>query len=110
DDVQIGLSPGDFAGLPPSAVRFHPALDESLALMLMAQRPLATGGSYALEAEIPWSILLGSAPQLETNYGLCLSVSDNDQPGEASQDSLVSHCTGLRVVDPTTWLTVRFLR
>ncbi|MCC6904514.1 MAG: hypothetical protein IT326_01645, partial [Anaerolineae bacterium] len=42
DDVQIGLSPGDFAGLPPSAVRFHPALDESLALMLMAQRPLAT--------------------------------------------------------------------
>jgi hypothetical protein len=46
-------------------------------------------------------------PRSGKNYGFCLALSDNDQPGTASQDSMVSHCTNLKVSDPTTWATLQ---
>ncbi len=38
------------------------------------------------------------------------ALSDNDQPDQASQDSMVSHCTRLRVIDPTTWGDLHLVR
>lgn len=102
DDTQLGLSPGDFGALPPSAVRYHPSVEGISSIQVAAQQ---AGTGYMLEAAIPWAVL-GAAPVGGVRYGLCVALSDNDQPGQASQDSMVSHCTRLRVSDPTTWVTV----
>jgi hypothetical protein len=102
DDTQLGLSPGDFGALPPSAVRYHPSVEGLSSIQVAARQ---AGSGYVLEAAIPWAVL-GAAPVGSVRYGLCLALSDNDQPGQASQDSMVSHCTRLRVSDPTTWVTV----
>lgn len=105
DDAQIGLSPGDFADLPPSAVQYRPSARDAPEIDVAARRPIESGGNYALEAAIPWSVL-GVAPEGGTSYGFCVALSDNDQVGAASQDSMVSNCPNLLVSDPTTWATI----
>lgn len=106
DDTQIGLSPGNFADLLPAPFKYHPA--EGLAGGVdVSAAAIAQNGDYVLEAEILWEELL-IKPTAGTNYGLCMALSDNDQAGRASQDSMVSHCKGLLVADPTTWQTVTF--
>jgi hypothetical protein len=107
DDVQLGLSPGDFADLSPASVRYHPSISLLAGIELTA-RPLAgSSGGYVLEAKIPW-VELSTAPQAGLNVGFCLALSDNDHVGAAQQDTMVSHCTRLRVSDPTTWVTATF--
>ncbi len=108
DDTQLGLSPGDFSDLPPAAVRYFPSIQGMDDVQLAARRPIAVGGNYTLEAAIAWDVL-GVMPQSEGHYGLCLALSDNDQVGQASQDTMVSHCTRLLVSDPTTWATVQLM-
>ncbi len=105
DDVQIGLSVGDFGALPPAAVRYHPTVEVLGSVSIGMWRMSEAGGNYVMEAAIPWAVL-GIVPQEGSRYGLCLALSDNDQPDQASQDSMVSHCTRLRVIDPTTWVTI----
>ncbi len=106
DDVQLGLSPGDFAGLPPSAVRYHPGVRSAPEISVAARQPADAAGGYSLEAAIPWSTL-GVTPQAEASYGFCVAVSDNDQPGTANQESMVSNCPNLRITNPTTWATIQ---
>lgn len=105
DDVQLGLSPGDFASLPPSAVRYHPSVRNAPEVSIAAQRPADAAGGYSLEAAIPWSTL-GVTLQTGVGYGFCIALSDNDQPGTANQESMVSNCPNLRVTNPTTWATI----
>nr|MBN1228427.1 hypothetical protein [Anaerolineae bacterium] len=104
DDTQLGLSPGDFGSLLPSAMHFHPSVAPAEDVRLAA-RQTGAGGNYWLEAEIRWRALRVT-PQAERTYGLCVALSDNDSPGEAIQQSMVSHCTRLAVFNPTTWITV----
>lgn len=106
DDVQLGLSAGNFSDLPPTAVRYHPTAEVLSNVSIGEWRISEAGGNYAMEVAIPWAVL-GTTPQVEARYGFCLALSDNDQPDQASQDSMVSHCLRLLVVDPTTWVTVR---
>lgn len=105
DDFQFGLSPGDFDSLAPGAVQYEPIQRDVESLTVGALRPIEVGGGYTLEARVPW-VLLGVSPAIDAKYGFCLAVSDNDQIGEASQDSLVSHCNDLTVFNPTTWVTL----
>jgi hypothetical protein len=105
DDTQLGLSPGDFADLPPTAVVYRPAYRAAPEVEVAARQPLAIGGNYTLEARIPWTVF-GVQPEGGDLYGFCLALSDNDQPGEASQDSMASHCPGLVVSRPVTWTTL----
>jgi len=105
DDFQFGLSPGDFDSLSPGAVQYEPVQRTVESLSVGALRPIEVGGGYTLEARVPW-VLLGVSPAVDAKYGFCLAVSDNDQVGEASQDSLVSHCSDLTVFNPTTWVTL----
>lgn len=105
DDTQLGLSPGDFGEIAPGAVQYHPSFKDNLELALSAHRPPEAGGNYVIEAGIPWGILR-ITPRAGTKYGFCLALSDNDHVGTAQQDSMVSHCTELRVPDPTTWVTI----
>ncbi len=106
DDIQLGLSPGNFADLPPTSVRYHPTINRPAGIELTA-RQLAGGRGYVLEAKISWGEL-AVTPQAGLNVGLCLALSDNDHIGTAQQDTMVSHCSRLRVSDPTTWVTATF--
>jgi hypothetical protein len=99
DDTQIGLSPGDFAGLAPEAFRYRPP-GAPIVGAQVAAAPRDVG--YSLEAIIPWSAL-GISPETDQPHGFCLAVSDNDQPDTAQQESLVSNCLHLESSNPTTY-------
>lgn len=105
DDRHFGVTGGNFNDVGADSVRYQPTQATSTAIEIGGQRPIGTGGSYALEIGVPWPEL-GVSPTVDAAYGLCLAVSDNDQAGEASQDSLTSNCSELSVFDPTTWITV----
>ena len=89
-------------------MQYHPAVREDVGVQVAARQPLEPGGGYTLEAAIPWAVL-GISPKGEATYGLCVALSDNDHVGEAQQDSMVSHCTGLRISGPATWATARLM-
>ncbi len=111
DDYQITLSPGDFAGIPPSAFRFQ---GTSGGQMLDAATPHSiivsaspTGSGYAIEAAIPWRDLgLTPTPAPGLVIGLAVNVSDNDRPGTAAQEMMKSSAPNRRFGDPTTWGTL----
>lgn len=109
DDFQLSLSPGDFAGIPPSAFRFQ---GTSGGAMLDAPVPhsiavaaVPGGGGYILEAAIPWRDL-GLAPTAGLVLGLAVNVNDNDHPGTAAQEMMKSSAPNRRFGDPTTWGTL----
>jgi hypothetical protein len=108
DDTQLGLSPGDFAGISPSAFQYQPRINTTLLVTVNARRPFEAGGDYLLEAAIPWTVLR-TLPDTEASYGFCLALSDNDHVDTARQDSMVSHCPKLIVPDPTTYTTLKLL-
>jgi hypothetical protein len=109
DDFQISLSPGDFAGLPPSAFRFQGTnggdmLDAAAPhSIFVAARP--SGAGYILEAAIPWRDL-GLTPAAGLVIGLAVNVNDNDRPGTAAQEMMKSNAPNRRFADPTTWGTL----
>jgi hypothetical protein len=109
DDFQITLSPGDFAGLPPSAFRFQGTTNDRILdapgghHVTVAAQKTATG--YTLEAAIPWSDL-NLAPAAGLVIGIALNASDNDTPGAAVQEVMKSHAPARTLTDPTTWGTL----
>ncbi|HLV44722.1 MAG TPA: sugar-binding protein [Aggregatilineales bacterium] len=103
DDSHIGLSPGDFAASPPAAFVYRPDGADPSLIAVGAQ---ASGSNdYVIEAVVPWS-LLRVTPRPGGAFGFCLSITDNDHTDAANQDSMVSHCPGLLVDNPTTWATL----
>lgn len=110
DDLQITLSAGDFAVLPPSAFRFQGTADNEMRdapgghNILVAARPSASG--YVLEAAVPWQDL-NMTPYAGLVIGLAVNVSDNDRPGTAVQEIMKSSAPNRRFGDPTTWGTLR---
>jgi hypothetical protein len=109
DDYQITLSPGDFAGIPPSAFRFQGANDDE---MLDAPAPhgiivfaFTNGSGYVLEAAIPWRDL-GITPAPGLVIGLAVNFNDNDLPGTAAQEMMKSSAPNRRFGDPTSWGTL----
>lgn len=109
DDTQLGLSPGDFGEIQAGVTQYHPTTEDRVNVEIAARRAIEAGGRYVIEAAIPWSILRVT-PTDNANYGFCLAISDNDHAGTAQQDSMVSHCTGLLVREPTTWVTLTLVR
>jgi hypothetical protein len=109
DDFQIALSPGDFAALPPSAFRFQGSdgggFQNAPGGTNAAVAAQQTGQGYNLEAAIPWGELaLTPTPGLA--LGLALNANDNDTPGTAVQEVMMSHVSGRTLTDPTTWGTL----
>jgi hypothetical protein len=104
DDGQVGLSAGDFASQGPEACIWRPASREQPGTMitLAAQQ---TGSGYVLEAAVPWWTLGGRLP-VETPVGFCLNLSDNDAPGTAQQQTMISTAPARKWGDPTTWSTL----
>lgn len=102
DDYQLGLSPGGNRSSPEAYLWFPRPKAGRPASVILAARADVTGQGYALEAAIPWA-LLNLVPAGGDHYGFALSASDNDTPGTAEQQSMVSTETGRRLADPTTW-------
>lgn len=104
DDYQIGLSPGNFDGILPEAYRWYPnALSGPLATVDLQGAQTTQG--WDLEARIPWSVF-GISASGGSRFGLALSVSDNDLPGTAAQQSMVSSVSTRLHLDPTSWGTL----
>ena len=108
DDYQITLSPGDFAALPPSAFRFRGTaagtiVDAPGHSVSVAAQPSPNG--YTLEAAIPWADL-GLSPTIGMTIGLALNANDNDTPGTAVQEVMMSHIATRTLTDPTSWGTL----
>jgi hypothetical protein len=105
DDHQLGLSPGDnrvspetFLWNPPN--RYGPAAGLSL-----SSRPTAPNGGYIFEAALPWSFF-GVTPLPGQHFGFALNSSDDDVPGAASQQSMLSSVSTRKLLDPTSWGTL----
>ncbi len=62
----------------------------------------STSNGYDMEAAIPWSVF-GVSPQAGLHYGFAFSISDDDKPGSAVQQKMVSTAPGRSLQDPTTW-------
>lgn len=108
DDFQVTLSPGDFAGLPPSAWRFRGTdagriVDAPGYSIQVFARPTATG--YTLEAQIPWRDL-ATAPSTGLTLGIALNVNDNDTPNSGRQEVMKSQVSTRTLTNPTTWGTL----
>lgn len=109
DDIQITLSPGDFASLSESAFRFQGTesgqIIDAPGGHHVTLEALQTGDGYTLEAAIPWSDLaLSPSPGLI--IGLALNANDNDTPGSAVQEVMMSHVASRTLTDPTGWGTL----
>lgn len=108
DDYQLTLSPGDFAAIEPVAFRVR---GEESGRMVeaaghhieLAALPSPTG--YTLEAAIPWSDL-GVIANDQLSLGLALNANDNDRPGTAVQEVMMSTAPEREYADPTTWGTL----
>ncbi len=104
DDFQIGLSPGNFGSRSEEAYRWYPRAQESW-LTTVVVKAIKRDQGYDLEAKIPW-VVFGVTPSEGTSYGFALSLSDNDLPGTATWQSMVSHVITRKLANPTTWGTL----
>ena len=103
DDYQLGLSPGSLAGDGPEAFLWYPASRAGPpAGVTLAARKSGSGEGYFLEAAVPWS-LFNVTPAAGDQFGFALSASDNDTPGAAEQQKLITTVSTRRLTDPTTW-------
>ncbi len=102
DDFQLGLSPGDFAGLGPEAVFWNPdrSADRNK-LVRVAAMPRSNG--YVLEAAVPWAALGGFRPQPGQAIGFVASAGDNDQASAPVQELMVSTAPTLQYKQPFTF-------
>ena len=104
DDYQIGLSPGNFSSIGPEAYRWFPSSVQS-SLSSPIIESASTDDGYILEAQLPW-IIFGVDPVAGEQYGFAFSVSDNDQAGTRTQQSMVSSVSTRVLTDPTSWGTL----
>jgi hypothetical protein len=108
DDYQIIFSPGDFAALPEAAFRFRG--DEAGRIpdfpghnVILKAPKTATG--YTLEAASPWQDI-GLTPAPGLLLGLALNANDNDTPGTAVQEVMMSHVSTRTLTNPAGWGTL----
>jgi hypothetical protein len=64
-----------------------------------------TAGGYILEAAVPWSDL-SLTPQEGLVIGIALNANDNDTPGPAVQEVMMSHVSTRTLTDPRGWGTL----
>lgn len=102
DDYQIGISPGKkvIEGEKEAYLYYPATIRGALSQVMVASRSIDNG--YEVEAAIPWSVF-NVQPYSGMHFGFAVSVSDDDNPGKAAQDSMVSSARNRRFLNPTTW-------
>ncbi len=102
DDYQLGISPGlnSTSGTKEAYLWFPSGIAGARTQVTIA----AVGGDglYRVEAAIPWSIF-GITPGVNKHFGFALSVSDNDDPANNVQQTMVSSSAKRTLTNPTTW-------
>lgn len=105
DDYQIGISPGkDKIGGEPSAYLWYPS-GKAGSLSDVKIAAVSSTGVYRVEFAIPWKTL-GVTPASGSQFGFGISVSDNDQSGTKTQQTMVSNLQNRNFLDPGTWGTL----
>jgi hypothetical protein len=106
DDYQLGLSPGENRDAP-EAFLWNPAGRKGVPSGLaMASRATVPAGGYVFETAIPWA-MFGVTPSAGEVFGMALNSSDDDNPGVAAQQSMISSVVTRKLLDPTSWGTVQ---
>jgi hypothetical protein len=102
DDYQLGISPGNpnVSGIKEAVAWFPRSGNGARNSVVIGS--VRDEGITRMEVAIPWSVL-GVSPYAWAHYGFALSVSDNDNPNENVQQSMISCVPGRRLLDPTTW-------
>jgi serine/threonine protein kinase len=104
DDFQMGLSPGDFAGLAPEAVFWKPDRNDSRnKLVKVGARPRVGAHGYTLEAAVPWTVFGTFRPQPGGAIGFAASAGDSDRAVNPYQELMVSTAPTLQWNDPLTF-------
>lgn len=102
DDFQIGVSPGSpNPGEQPEAYLWFPRSIEG-ELGRVGVDALGVDDGYRVEVAIPWSTF-DIDPASNLHLGFALSISDNDDPEEDEQQSMISTAPNRTLTDPTTW-------
>ncbi len=102
DDFQLGISPGnpDVNGTREAFLWFPRNLAGARSNVQVAS--VRESGVTRMEVFIPWSVL-GVNPSVNRHLGFALSVSDNDNTGQNTQQSMVSSAYNRHLTNPTTW-------
>jgi hypothetical protein len=113
DDHQLTLSPGDpAAGTTEESVHFvgnGNAFSDNVTGFADVVAEHSPDGAYQLEARIPWSEIGVSDPQSGRQFGLILTVFDNDgeqQNGAWLQAEIKANTLGAVFQGPQTWGTL----
>jgi len=110
DDSQLGVSPGNFAEMPPETHQWLPqSRSGSIPGAPVAARQTAAG--YDMEFAIPWQAL-GATPRDGAVYGFTLCTNDNDRLDTTEQETMLcAHAsrqfmvaTSLGTLILATWL------
>jgi hypothetical protein len=104
DDFQLGLSPGDFAGLAPEAVFWKPDRNAERNKMVAVgalRRPDNNG--YTIEAAVPWAVFGNYRPQPGTAIGFAASAGDSDRESNFIQELMTSTAPTLQWNQPLTF-------
>ena len=106
DDFQIGFSPGGLGDSPEPDVYlwFPQARAGRPEQVRFAVQPDGDAG-FTLEIAVPWD-LFPITPEVGARFGFSVSVSDNDSPGTAEQQSMISVISTRALTDPTSWGTL----
>jgi Carbohydrate family 9 binding domain-like/BNR/Asp-box repeat len=100
DDFQIGLSGGNASNAPQAYLWYPDRLEGLLGTARIGFKLL--DGGYVIEAAVPWGTF-GITPQAGQTYGFAFSISDNDNPDQNVQQSLISNVSTRMLTNPTTW-------
>ena len=108
DDFQLGVSPGSpdpgtalesYLWYPRNVRGVYPTVEMAA---------VETANGYTIEVKMPWKIF-NMTPVKNAHYGFAFSVSDNDDPDEIVQQSMVSTNPYRMLTDPTTWNDLELL-
>jgi hypothetical protein len=105
DDHQLGVSAGDNRESPEYWLWNPPAKSGTPGGIVLTTHAGAAGGDYVLEIAIPWS-LYGVTPSAGMRFGFSFNASDNDNPGTAEQQTMISSVSTRTLLNPTTWGTL----
>jgi len=102
DDFQLGISPGSPSPnkAPEVYLWFPKAIEGARDQVDIASR--SRGDGYVVEAAIPWTVF-DVKPFTGQHFGFAFSISDNDDPNQNLQESMVSFVPIRTLSDPTTW-------
>lgn len=109
---QFVISPGDFADIPPGVFRFRGTSAGSVGdapghqVQMIAVR--APDG-YAIELAIPWRDV-AFTPANGARLRIALSLNDNDTPGTAVQELMLSHVPNRQWRNPSSWGLLQLTR